>query len=59
MKGPNFAALAEMQTAVSLPMIASGGVCQTEHVRRLMESECLAASSAGHCTKEALICRHC
>jgi phosphoribosylformimino-5-aminoimidazole carboxamide ribotide isomerase len=37
MKGPNFAALAEMQAAVSLPIIASGGVCQTEHVSRLME----------------------
>ena len=35
MSGPNFAALAEMQAAVSLPVIASGGICTLEHVRRL------------------------
>ena len=37
MQGPNFAALAEMQAAVSLPLIASGGVCSLEHVKRLVE----------------------
>ena len=36
MSGPNFDALAEMQAAVPLPVIASGGVCTLEHVRRLM-----------------------
>ncbi|MBN9122691.1 MAG: 1-(5-phosphoribosyl)-5-[(5-phosphoribosylamino)methylideneamino]imidazole-4-carboxamide isomerase [Planctomycetes bacterium] len=36
MSGPNFDALAEMRDAVSLPVIASGGVCTLEHVRRLM-----------------------
>src|SRR5262249_1510760 len=36
MSGPNFDALAEMQAAVPLPVIASGGVCSLEHVRRLM-----------------------
>ncbi|MCE9567717.1 MAG: 1-(5-phosphoribosyl)-5-[(5-phosphoribosylamino)methylideneamino]imidazole-4-carboxamide isomerase [Planctomycetes bacterium] len=38
MQGPNFAALAEMQSAVSLPLIASGGVCSLEHVKRLVEA---------------------
>lgn len=38
MSGPNFDALAEMQAAVSLPVIASGGVCTLEHVRRLMDA---------------------
>jgi phosphoribosylformimino-5-aminoimidazole carboxamide ribotide isomerase len=38
MSGPNFAALAEMQEAVPLPVIASGGVCSLEHVRRLAEA---------------------
>ena len=36
MSGPNFDALFEMQAAVALPVIASGGVCTLEHVRRLM-----------------------
>jgi phosphoribosylformimino-5-aminoimidazole carboxamide ribotide isomerase len=36
MSGPNFAGLAEMREAVPLPIIASGGVCSLEHVRRLM-----------------------
>ena len=36
MSGPNFDALAEMHAAVPLPVIASGGVCTLEHVRRLM-----------------------
>lgn len=35
MSGPNFEALAEMIAAVELPVIASGGVCTTEHVLRL------------------------
>lgn len=36
MSGPNFDALAEMRAAVPLPVVASGGVCTLEHVRRLM-----------------------
>ena len=36
MSGPNFEALREMQAAVPTPVIASGGVCTLEHVRRLM-----------------------
>lgn len=36
MSGPNFEALAEMRDAVPLRVIASGGVCTLEHVRRLM-----------------------
>jgi phosphoribosylformimino-5-aminoimidazole carboxamide ribotide isomerase len=35
MSGPNFDALAEMQEAVPLPVIASGGVSSMEHVQRL------------------------
>lgn len=35
MSGPNFDALAEMRDAVKLPVIASGGVSDSEHVRRL------------------------
>lgn len=35
MSGPNFDALAEMQAAVDVPVIASGGVCTLEHVTRL------------------------
>jgi phosphoribosylformimino-5-aminoimidazole carboxamide ribotide isomerase len=38
MSGPNFDALAEMRTAVALPVIASGGVCTLDHVRRLAAS---------------------
>src|SRR5688572_24906478 len=37
MSGPNFEALVEMRDAVPLPVIASGGVCTLEHVRRLIE----------------------
>src|SRR5215212_1358838 len=37
MSGPNFEALVEMRDAVPLPVIASGGVCTLEHVRRLMD----------------------
>jgi phosphoribosylformimino-5-aminoimidazole carboxamide ribotide isomerase len=36
MSGPNFDALVEMQAAIPLPVIASGGVCTLDHVRRLM-----------------------
>ena len=36
MSGPNFDALAEMRDAVPLPVVASGGVCTLEHLRRLM-----------------------
>jgi phosphoribosylformimino-5-aminoimidazole carboxamide ribotide isomerase len=35
MSGPNFDALVEMKAAVPLPVIASGGVCTLDHVRRL------------------------
>jgi phosphoribosylformimino-5-aminoimidazole carboxamide ribotide isomerase len=35
MAGPNFEALAEMRSAVALPVIASGGVCTLDHVKRL------------------------
>ena len=35
MSGPNFDALAEMQAAVALPVIASGGVSAHEHVATL------------------------
>jgi phosphoribosylformimino-5-aminoimidazole carboxamide ribotide isomerase len=38
MSGPNFEALAEMQKAVPLPVIASGGVCSLDHVRRLADA---------------------
>ena len=36
LSGPNFDGLAEMQAAIPLPVIASGGVCTLDHVRRLM-----------------------
>jgi phosphoribosylformimino-5-aminoimidazole carboxamide ribotide isomerase len=36
MMGPNFEALIEMRDATPLPVIASGGVCTLEHVRRLI-----------------------
>ncbi len=36
MTGPNFEALAEMRDAMPLPVIASGGVCTLDHVRRLI-----------------------
>src|SRR5438105_156874 len=38
MSGPNFDALAEMMAAVPLPVIASGGVCTLDHVKRLVEA---------------------
>jgi phosphoribosylformimino-5-aminoimidazole carboxamide ribotide isomerase len=36
MSGPNFDQLVEMKNAMPLPVIASGGVCTLDHVRRLM-----------------------
>jgi phosphoribosylformimino-5-aminoimidazole carboxamide ribotide isomerase len=42
MSGPNFQALAALQAAITLPVIASGGVCTLDHVRQLM-----ATGSAG------------
>ena len=39
MAGPNFDALADMQAATRLPLIASGGVCTLEHVRRLKAAD--------------------
>ena len=39
MSGPNFEALAEMQSAMPLPVIASGGVCTLDHVKRLIEAK--------------------
>lgn len=39
MSGPNFEALAEMQAAIPLPVIASGGVCTRDHIERLMAAE--------------------
>ena len=38
MAGPNFEALAEMQASQSLPVVASGGVCMLDHVKRLAAS---------------------
>jgi phosphoribosylformimino-5-aminoimidazole carboxamide ribotide isomerase len=37
MSGPNFEALAEMQTAAPAPLIASGGLSTLDHVKRLKE----------------------
>ncbi|MHB1007056.1 MAG: 1-(5-phosphoribosyl)-5-[(5-phosphoribosylamino)methylideneamino]imidazole-4-carboxamide isomerase [Chloroflexota bacterium] len=34
---PNYAALAQLQAAVTVPIIASGGVSRLEHLRRLAE----------------------
>ena len=39
MSGPNFEALAEMQAAMPLPVIASGGVCTLDHVEQLVEAK--------------------
>ncbi len=39
MGGPNYTALAEVQAATALPVIASGGVSSLEHVKRLAESK--------------------
>jgi len=38
MAGPNFAALAELYEAIPAPVIASGGVCTLDHVKRLAEA---------------------
>lgn len=38
MSGPNFDALNALRAAISLPVIASGGVCTLDHVRQLMEA---------------------
>ena len=38
MSGPNFDALAELRAATPMPVIASGGVCTLDHVRRLTEA---------------------
>jgi phosphoribosylformimino-5-aminoimidazole carboxamide ribotide isomerase len=38
MAGPNFGQLADLREAVPLPVVASGGVCSPEHVRRLAEA---------------------
>ncbi len=38
MSGPNYDALAEMRSATTLPVIASGGVSNLEQARRLAES---------------------
>lgn len=38
MSGPNFAAMAEMRRAVSIPVIASGGVTNADDVRRLAQA---------------------
>jgi phosphoribosylformimino-5-aminoimidazole carboxamide ribotide isomerase len=38
MSGPNFEALAEMQATSAVPVIASGGVCSLDHVRRLADA---------------------
>lgn len=38
MSGPNFEALAALQQAVALPVIASGGVSSLDHVRRLKQA---------------------
>ena len=38
MGGPNFDALAEMAAATRLPVVASGGVSELDHVRRLCDA---------------------
>lgn len=38
MQGPNFDALAELYYAVPRPVVASGGVCTLDHVKRLAEA---------------------
>ena len=37
MSGPNFDAMEEMKTAVSVPLICSGGVTTTDDILRLKE----------------------
>ena len=50
--GPNVAAMAEMQAAVDVPVIASGGVTTANDVADWPRRDWPAASSAGHCTRE-------
>jgi phosphoribosylformimino-5-aminoimidazole carboxamide ribotide isomerase len=38
MSGPNYSALSDVQAAIQLPVIASGGVSSLDQVRRLMEA---------------------
>jgi len=38
LQGPNLPAMEEMQRAVSIPVIASGGVTTVDDVRRLAQS---------------------
>ena len=53
--GPNLAAMREMQQAVRLPVIASGGVTTADDVAKPRQSSASpAASSAARCTKEQL-----
>lgn len=40
MSGPNFVAIEQMQEATHLRLIASGGVCTLDHVKRLAEAGC-------------------
>ncbi len=54
MQGPNFDALAEMAAAVSLPVIASGGVSSVEDVRRLAQLS-LAGCIVGRALYEGLV----
>ena len=54
--GPNVAAMAEMQAAVDLPVVASGGVTTAADVARLAAVPWPDASSAGPFTKEPLPC---
>jgi len=46
LEGPNFAALKEMAEAISIPLIASGGVSSLDDLRRLKEFEHLGVSGA-------------
>ncbi len=46
LEGPNFSALKEMARALSIPIIASGGVASLDDLRRLRELEHLGISGA-------------
>ncbi len=46
LEGPNFSALQEMAEALSIPLIASGGVSSLDDLRRLKELEHLGVSGA-------------
>ncbi len=54
MKGPNVKAMAEMQSAVSLPVVASGGVTTLDDVKALADSG-LAAAIIGRALYEGTI----